>query len=139
MSQSRTVSNGRQFNQAIHDAVLGDGAFCVCCKRERATQLDHCQALQFGGSSDIDNATALCGRCHFDKSRAEANAQNATQIERIVKRFQKLTFTAGGKRRTIKPGRDTEAAQWARKIGRAKRQGNHKLAAKLRREAKAAA
>ena len=138
MSISRTVSNGRKFSQAIHGAILG-GAFCVCCKRERATQLDHCQALQFGGSSDIDNATALCGRCHFDKSRAEANAQNATQIERIVKRFQKLTFTAGGKRRTIKPARDTGAAQWARKIGRAKRQGNHKLAAKLRREAKAAA
>ena len=135
MSLSRTVSNGRKFSQAIHDEVLG-GAFCVCCKRERATQLDHCQALQFGGSSDIDNATALCGRCHFDKSRAEENAQNATQIERIVKRFQKLTFTAGGKRRTIKPARDTDAAQWARKIGRAKRQGNHKLAAKLRREAK---
>jgi len=50
-----------------------------------------------------------------------------------------MTFTAGGKRRQIVPGRDTDAAQWARKIGRAKRQGNHKLAAKLRREAKAAA
>lgn len=139
MSQSRTVSNGRQFSQAIHDTVLGNGAFCVCCKRERATQLDHCQALQFGGSSDIDNATALCGRCHFEKSRAEANVKTIVQAVRIVKRFQKLTFTAGGKRRTIKPARDTDAAQWARKIGRAKRQGNHKLAAKLRREAKAAA
>ena len=138
MSLSRTVSNGRKFSQAIHDEVLG-GAFCVCCKRERATQLDHCQALQFGGSSDIDNATALCGRCHFDKSRAEANVKTIVQAVRIVKRFQKLTFTAGGKRRTIKPARDTDAAQWARKIGRAKRQGNHKLAAKLRREAKAAA
>ena len=138
MSQSRTVSNGRQFSQAIHDTVLGNGAFCVCCKRERATQLDHCQALQFGGSSDIDNATALCGRCHFEKSRAEANVKTIVQAVRIVKRFQKLTFTAGGKRRTIKPARDTDAAQWARKIGRAKRQGNHKLAAKLRREAKAA-
>ena len=139
MSLSRTVSNGRQFSQAIHDTVLGNGAFCVCCKRERATQLDHCQALQFGGSSDIDNATALCGRCHFEKSRAEANVKTIVQAVRIVKRFQKLTFTAGGKRRTIKPARDTDAAQWARKIGRAKRQGNHKLAAKLRREAKAAA
>ena len=136
MSQSRTVSNGRQFSQAIHDTVLGNGAFCVCCKRERATQLDHCQALQFGGSSDIDNATALCGRCHFEKSRAEANVKTIVQAVRIVKRFQKLTFTAGGKRRTIKPARDTDAAQWARKIGRAKRQGNHKPAAKLRREAK---
>ena len=139
MSQSRTVSNGRQFSQAIHDTVLGNGAFCVCCKRERATQLDHCQALQFGGSSDVDNATALCGRCHFEKSRAEANVKTIVQAVRIVKRFQKLIFTAGGKRRTIKPARDTDAAQWARKIGRAKRQGNHKLAAKLRREAKAAA
>ena len=137
MSQPRTVSNGRDFSQAIKRAILGGGKFCVCCKRERATQVDHCHALQFGGSSDIENATALCGRCHFEKSRAEANAQNATQIERIVKRFQKLTFTAGGKRRAIKPARDTSAAQWARKIGRAKRQGNHKLAAKLRREAKA--
>ena len=138
MSQPRTVSNGRDFSQAIKRAILGGGKFCVCCKRERATQGDHCHALQFGGSSDIDNATALCGRCHFEKSRAEANAQNAAQIERIVRKFQKLTFTAGGKRRTIKPGRDTDAAQWARKILRAKRQGNHKLAAKLRREAKAA-
>ena len=139
MSQARTVSNGRDFSQAIKRAIIGGGKFCVCCKRERATQVDHIHALQFGGSSDIDNATALCGRCHFEKSRAEANANTAQQVERIIKRFQKLTFTPGGKRRTIKPGRDTEAAQWARKILRAKRQGNHKLAAKLRRDAKAAA
>ena len=139
MSQSRTVSNGRDFSQAIKRAIIGGGKFCVCCKRERATQVDHIHALQFGGSSDIDNATALCGRCHFEKSRAEANADTAQQVERIVRKFQKLTFTPGGKRRTIKPGRDTEAAQWARKILRAKRQGNHKLAAKLRRDAKAAA
>ena len=138
MSQPRTVSNGRDFSQAIKRAILGGGKFCVCCKRERATQVDHCHALQFGGASDIDNATALCGRCHFEKSRAEANAQYAAHIERIVRKFQKLTFTAGGKRRTIKPGRDTDAAQWARKILRAKRQGNHKLAAKLRRTKKAA-
>ena len=134
MSIKRTVSNGRDFSQSVKSAILGGGKFCVCCKRERATQVDHIHALQFGGSSDIDNATALCGRCHFEKSRAEANANTAAQVERIIKRFQKLTFTPGGKRRTIKPGRDTEAAQWARKI-RAKRQGNHKLAAKLRRDA----
>ena len=138
MSITRTVSNGRDFSQTIKRAILGHGKFCVCCKRERATQVDHIHALQFGGSSDIDNATALCGRCHFEKSRAEANVQSAAQAARIIKRFQKLTFTAGGKRRTIKPGRDTDAAQWARKISRAKRQGNHKLAAKLRRDAKAA-
>ena len=139
MSQTRTVSNGRDFSQSIKSAIIGGGKFCVCCKRERATQVDHIHALQFGGSRDMDNATALCGRCHFEKSRAEANANTAQQVERIIKRFQKLTFTPGGKRRTIKPGRDTEAAQWARKIARAKRQGNHKLAAKLRRDAKAAA
>ena len=139
MSQTRTVSNGRDFTASIKSAIIGGGKFCVCCKRERATQVDHIHALQFGGSSDIDNATALCGRCHFEKSRAEAKVQNAEQAARIIKRFQKLTFTPGGKRRTIKPGRDTEAAQWARKILRAKRQGNHKLAAKLRRDAKAAA
>jgi hypothetical protein len=139
MSQARTVSNGRDFTASIKRAIIGSGVFCVCCKRERATQVDHIHALQFGGSSDIDNATALCGRCHFEKSRTEANANTAQQVERIVRKFQKLTFTASGKRRAIKPGRDSEAAQWARKIGRAKRQGNHKLAAKLRRDAKAAA
>ena len=139
MSITRTVSNGRDFTASIKRAVIGGGVFCVCCKRERATQVDHIHALQFGGSSDIDNAAALCGRCHFEKTRSEAAADTAAQIERIVRKFQKLTFTAGGKRRTIKPGRDSEAAQWARKISRAKRQGNHKLAAKLRRDAKAAA
>ena len=103
------------------------------CKKEKATQVDHCHALQFGGSSDIDNATALCGRCHFDKSRAEANAKDAQAIEKIIKRFSKMTFTAGGKRRVIMPGRDSEAAKMARKIFRAKMQKNHKLGAKLRR------
>ena len=136
MSISRTVSNGRDFTAAIKREVLK--GFCVCCKKEKATQVDHCHALQFGGSSDIDNATALCGRCHFEKSRSEAWARTAQDVGRIIARFTKLTYTAGGKRRTIKPGRDTDAAKWARKIGRAKRQGNHKLAAKLRREAKAA-
>ena len=77
MSQTRTVSNGRDFTASIKSAIIGGGKFCVCCKRERATQVDHIHALQFGGSSDIDNATALCGRCHFEKSRAEANANTA--------------------------------------------------------------
>ncbi len=137
MSINRTVTNGRNFTAAIKREVLT--GFCVCCKREKATQLDHCQALQFGGTSDIDNATALCGRCHFEKTRAESAVKTAADAEKIIKRFSKMTFTAGGKRRQIVPGRDSEAAKWARKIGRAKRQGNHKLAAKLRREAKAAA
>ncbi len=136
MSISRTVTNGRDFTSAIKREVLG--GFCVCCKKEKATQVDHCHALQFGGTSDIDNATALCGRCHFDKSRAEASAKDAQAIEKIIKRFSKMTFTAGGKRREIVPGRDSEAAKMARKIFRAKMQKNHKLAAKLRR-AKAAA
>ncbi len=136
MSISRTVSNGRDFTAAIKREVLN--GFCVCCKKEKATQVDHCHALQFGGTSDIDNATALCGRCHFDKSRAEASAKDAQAIEKIIKRFSKMTFTAGGKRREIVPGRDSEAAKMARKIFRAKMQKNHKLAAKLRR-AKAAA
>ena len=131
MSISRTVTNGRDFTSAIKREVLG--GFCVCCKREKATQVDHCHALQFGGTSDIDNATALCGRCHFDKSRAEANAKDAQAIEKIIKRFSKMTFTAGGKRRVIMPGRDSEAAKMARKIFRAKMQKNHKLGAKLRR------
>ena len=131
MSISRTVTNGRDFTSAIKREVLG--GFCVCCKKEKATQVDHCHALQFGGSSDIDNATALCGRCHFDKSRAEANAKDAQAIEKIIKRFSKMTFTAGGKRRVIMPGRDSEAAKMARKIFRAKMQKNHKLGAKLRR------
>lgn len=139
MSITRSVSNGRDFTAAIKRQILGTGNFCICCKREAATQVDHIHALQFGGSSDIDNAAGLCGRCHFEKSRAEAAANTASEIERIIRRFQKLAFTAGGKRRTIKPARDSEAAKWARKIGRAKRQGNHKLAAKLRRDAKAAA
>ena len=131
MSISRTVTNGRDFTSAIKREVLK--GFCVCCKKEKATQVDHCHALQFGGSSDIDNATALCGRCHFDKSRAEANAKDAQAIEKIIKRFSKMTFTAGGKRREIVPGRDSEAAKMARKIFRAKMQKNHKLGAKLRR------
>tara|TARA_B100000686_G_C16708723_1_gene927842 strand:- start:70 stop:471 length:402 start_codon:yes stop_codon:yes gene_type:complete len=131
MSISRTVTNGRDFTSAIKREVLK--GFCVCCKKEKATQVDHCHALQFGGSSDIDNATALCGRCHFDKSRAEANAKDAQAIEKIIKRFSKMTFTAGGKRRVIMPGRDSEAAKMARKIFRAKMQKNHKLGAKLRR------
>ena len=80
MSITRTVSNGRDFSQAIKRAILGGGKFCVCCKRERATQVDHIHALQFGGSSDIDNATALCGRCHFDKTRAEAAADTAAHL-----------------------------------------------------------
>ena len=131
MSISRTVSNGRDFSAAIKREVLG--GFCVCCKKEKATQVDHCHALQFGGSSDIDNATALCGRCHFEKTRAEANAKDAQAVEKIIKRFSKMTFTAGGKRRVIVPSRDSEAAKMARKIFRAKMQKNHKLAAKLRR------
>ena len=131
MSISRTVTNGRDFTSAIKREVLK--GFCVCCKKEKATQVDHCHALQFGGSSDIDNATALCGRCHFDKSRAEANAKDEQAIEKIIKRFSKMTFTAGGKRRVIMPGRDSEAAKMARKIFRAKMQKNHKLGAKLRR------
>ena len=138
MSINRTVTNGRNFNSTVTAIVMSHGTFCVSCKRERATQLDHCQALQFGGSSTLENATALCGRCHFEKTRAESAVKTAADAEKIIKRFSKMTFTAGGKRRTIKPGRDTDAAKWARKIGRAKRQGNHKLAAKLRREAKAA-
>ena len=137
MSISRTVSNGRDFSAAIKREVLG--GFCVCCKKEKATQVDHCHALQFGGSSDIDNATALCGRCHFEKTRAEASAKDAQAVEKIIKRFSKMTFTAGGKRRVIVPGRDSEAAKMARKIFRAKMQKNHKLAAKLRRAKKAAA
>ena len=131
MSISRTVTNGRDFTSAIKREVLG--GFCVCCKKEKATQVDHCHALQFGGTSDIDNATALCGRCHFDKSRAEANAKDAQAVEKIIKRFSKMTFTAGGKRRVIVPSRDSEAAKMARKIFRAKMQKNHKLGAKLRR------
>ena len=137
MSISRTVSNGRDFSAAIKREVLK--GFCVCCKKEKATQVDHCHALQFGGSSDIDNATALCGRCHFEKTRAEANAKDAQAVEKIIKRFSKMTFTAGGKRRVIVPSRDSEAAKMARKIFRAKMQKNHKLAAKLRRAKKAAA
>ena len=136
MSISRTVSNGRDFPASVKREVLK--SVCVCCKKEKATQVDHCQALQFGGSSDIDNATALCGRCHFEKSRAEANVKDAQAVEKIIKRFQKMTFTAGGKRRVIALDRNSEAAKMARKIFRAKRQGNHTLAAKLRREAKAA-
>ena len=131
MSISRTVTNGRDFTSAIKREVLK--GFCVCCKKEKATQVDHCHALQFGGSSDIDNATALCGRCHFDKSRAEAWARTAQDVGRIIARFTKMTFTAGGKRRVIVPGRDSEAAKMARKIFRAKMQKNHKLGAKLRR------
>ena len=131
MSISRTVSNGRDFSAAIKREVLK--GFCVCCKKEKATQVDHCHALQFGGSSDIDNATALCGRCHFEKTRAEANAKDAQAVEKIIKRFSKMTFTAGGKRRVIVPSRDSEAAKMARKIFRAKMQKNHKLGAKLRR------
>ena len=131
MSVSRTVTNGRDFPASVKREVLK--GFCVCCKKEKATQVDHCHALQFGGSSDIDNATALCGRCHFDKSRAEASAKDAQAIEKIIKRFSKMTFTAGGKRRVIVPGRDSEAAKMARKIFRAKMQKNHKLGAKLRR------
>jgi len=131
MSISRTVTNGRDFPASVKREVLK--GFCVCCKKEKATQVDHCHALQFGGSSDIDNATALCGRCHFDKSRAEASAKDAQAIEKIIKRFSKMTFTTGGKRRVIVPGRDSEAAKMARKIFRAKMQKNHKLGAKLRR------
>ena len=131
MSISRTVSNGRDFPASVKREVLK--GFCVCCKKEKATQVDHCHALQFGGSSDIDNATALCGRCHFEKTRAEANAKDAQAVEKIIKRFSKMTFTPGGKRRVIVPSRDSEAAKMARKIFRAKMQKNHKLAAKLRR------
>ena len=131
MSISRTVSNGRDFPASVKREVLK--GFCVCCKKEKATQVDHCHALQFGGSSDIDNATALCGRCHFEKTRAEANAKDAQAVEKIIKRFSKMTFTAGGKRRVIVPSRDSEAAKMARKIFRAKMQKNHKLGAKLRR------
>ena len=131
MSISRTVSNGRDFPASVKREVLK--GFCVCCKKEKATQVDHCHALQFGGSSDIDNATALCGRCHFEKTRAEANAKDAQAVEKIIKRFSKMTFTAGGKRRVIVPNRDSEAAKMARKIFRAKMQKNHKLGAKLRR------
>ena len=131
MSISRTVSNGRDFPASVKREVLK--GFCVCCKKEKATQVDHCHALQFGGSSDIDNATALCGRCHFEKTRAEASAKDAQAVEKIIKRFSKMTFTAGGKRRVIVPSRDSEAAKMARKIFRAKMQKNHKLGAKLRR------
>lgn len=131
MSVSRTVSNGRSFTAAQRRAIVR--GFCPCCKSEKARELDHIQPLIWGGTSNDDNAMALCSRCHFEKSRAEQAIQTAAQAERHVAKWHKIAFTAGGTRRQPLPDRNTPEAALARKIARAKRNGNHKLAAALRR------
>lgn len=137
MSQPRTVSNGRDFSQAIKRAILGGGKFCVCCKRERATQVDHCHALQFGGSSDIDNATALAGA-----AISRNHAQKRTRRTPRKSSASFASFRNSLSQRAASVARLSRAAIRTPHNGRAKfsakRQGNHKLAAKLRREAKAA-
>lgn len=52
-----------------------DGGLCCMCGAVvglHDSQLDHRQALQFGGSNDDANLWTLCVPCHGSKSKREA-------------------------------------------------------------------
>ncbi|WP_133308720.1 HNH endonuclease [Salmonella enterica] len=52
-----------------------DGGLCCMCGAVvglHDSQLDHRQALQFGGSNDDANLWTLCTPCHDGKSKREA-------------------------------------------------------------------
>jgi hypothetical protein len=120
-AQSRTVSNGRAFPASVRKAVLNARTICVCCKTEPATELDHIQALDLGGSSVEDNAMPLCGRCHWEKNIAEQHLEGIADARKHIAKFLAMAFTPKGKRRVVKLDRDSDAARKARLIDRAKR------------------
>ena len=57
-------------------AILQDFQ-CAICKIELVDgyECDHLVPYSKGGQTTLENLQALCPNCHFDKTRAEANAR----------------------------------------------------------------
>ncbi len=98
---TRTIENGRDFSQSVKDVALSTSKFCIRCKQEKSTQVDHIRPLHWGGKSIWQNAGAICGRCHFLKSRAEQNVKDTSEQDAHVAKWLKVHFDANGMRRIV--------------------------------------
>jgi 5-methylcytosine-specific restriction enzyme A len=68
--------------QRLRLIVLAENPFCVGCKVEIATEVDHIVPLSENISlaNDIDNLQSLCSSCHKKKTVADTKRKN--DIER---------------------------------------------------------
>lgn len=142
----RTAFN---FPASVRNAVAIHGTICPVCKTEPATELDHIIPINWATwaadySIDMraaENASWICGRCHFEKSRRENKISAALsaspcdvykvlgQLHKHIKKYLALTFTPKGKRRAVSKRTIEKRIKDIRKI--------HK-ASMMRRKAKAA-
>ncbi|BCM88707.1 hypothetical protein IAD21_00549 [Abditibacteriota bacterium] len=59
-----------------------DGHTCVYCSSTTLLEVDHIQAVSFGGTNDVDNLVTCCSRCNKLKG-------NGKQFVRVFGRFEK--------------------------------------------------
>lgn len=116
----RTIKNGRDFSQAVKNVAISTSKFCVRCKQEKPTEVDHIRPLHWGGKSIWQNAGAICGRCHFLKSRAEQNVNDTSDQDAHVAKWLKVHFDAKGMRRTVTEKMVRRNAATAKRIHKAK-------------------
>ena len=69
----RRVSLGTAFTKETRKIMTNRlvGKTCQNCPARTAKHLDHLLGLQFGGTSEIENALFLCTKCHAAKSKSE--------------------------------------------------------------------
>lgn len=116
MSVNRTVENGMSFPASVRHDAIASVTLCPCCpdhKKEKITassEVDHILALQFAEHAEtlevtelsgIGNAGAMCGRCHFEKTRKEQFAGTFEEVLTIYNYYWKKHFTSKGNRRRV--------------------------------------
>jgi 5-methylcytosine-specific restriction endonuclease McrA len=63
--------------------LLRDQPNCHWCKKAKATQADHLIEADRGGTDDLDNMVASCGRCNAKRGQAYGTAKaRARQAKR---------------------------------------------------------
>jgi len=117
---TRTIENGRNFPQVVKDVALSTSPFCMRCKQEKPTQVDHIRPLHWGGKSVWQNAGAICGRCHFLKTRSERDVNDTSEQDAHVARWLKVHFDAKGMRRTITENMVQRNKETAKRVHKAK-------------------
>lgn len=57
--------------QKLREVILLRDPFCVICRKQPATEVDHIVAKRFGGGDEWENLQGLCKACHTRKTDKE--------------------------------------------------------------------
>ena len=70
----------RKTYRANRAAILAGSPLCHWCGRNTATQADHLQELDAGGSDNLDNLVPACGPCNSRRGQKYRAAKDARRI-----------------------------------------------------------